>query len=135
MRPVKLTPRSGCRTRPMYIPMSPLIKTENLSKSFGGIHALSAVHFEVLPGEGHALVDENGAGKSTLIKIMMGVYHKDGGSSVIDGIQLEIRNPSKSNDYGLSAVSQDLMLARHLSVGENFFMGASPLKAGLVDWD
>src|SRR6266446_4632863 len=135
MRPVKLTPMSGCRTRLMYIPMSPLIKIENLSKSFGGIHALSAVHFEVLPGEVHALVGENGAGKSTLIKILMGVYHKDGGSIVIDDVEQEIRNPSKAKELGLAAVYQDVMLARHLSVGENFFLGKLPRSPlGLIDW-
>jgi ribose transport system ATP-binding protein len=115
--------------------MSPLIKIENLSKSFGGVRALSSVHFEVLPGEVHALVGENGAGKSTLIKILMGVYHKDTGSIVIDGNEQEIRNPSKAKEIGLAAVYQDVMLARHLSVGENFFMGSLPLKGGLVDWN
>jgi ribose transport system ATP-binding protein len=120
---------------PYRISMPPLIKIENLSKSFGGIHALSAVHFEVLPGEVHALVGENGAGKSTLIKILMGVYHKDGGSIIIDDIEAEIRNPAKAKELGLAAVYQDVMLARHLSVGENFFMGSLPLKGGLVDWN
>lgn len=115
--------------------MSPLIKIENLSKSFGGVRALSSVHFEVLPGEVHALVGENGAGKSTLIKILMGVYHKDAGSIVIDGNEQEIRSPSKAKELGLAAVYQDVMLARHLSVGENFFMGSLPLKGGLVDWN
>src|SRR5258707_10437023 len=115
--------------------MSPLIKIENLSKSFGGVRALSSVNFEVLPGEVHALVGENGAGKSTLIKILMGVYHKDIGSIVIDGNEQEIRNPSKAKEIGLAAVYQDVMLARHLSVGENFFMGSLPLKGGLVDWN
>jgi len=115
--------------------MQPLIKIENLSKSFGGVHALFSVHFEVLPGEVHALVGENGAGKSTLIKILMGVYHKDAGSIVVDGTEQEIRSPSKAKELGLAAVYQDVMLARHLSVGENFFMGSLPLKGGLVDWN
>jgi ribose transport system ATP-binding protein len=115
--------------------MRHLIKIENLSKSFGGVHALSAVHFEVQAGEVHALVGENGAGKSTLIKTLMGVYHKDGGSIMIDGVEQEVRSPSKAKELGLAAVYQDVMLARHLSVGENFFMGALPLRGGLVDWN
>ncbi len=93
--------------------MSPLIKIENLSKSFGGVRALSSVHFEVLPGEVHALVGENGAGKSTLIKILMGVYHKDTGSIVIDGNEQEIR----------SLQSQGTRVSRSLSgrhVGASF---------------
>jgi ribose transport system ATP-binding protein len=93
------------------------------------------VHLEVLPGEVHALVGENGAGKSTLIKILMGVYHKEAGSIYIDGVEQEIRSPSKAKELGLAAVYQDVMLARHLSVGENFFMGSQPLKGGPVDWN
>jgi ribose transport system ATP-binding protein len=115
--------------------MRPLIKIENLSKSFGGVHALSSVHFEVQAGEVHALVGENGAGKSTLIKILMGVYHKDSGSIVVDGVEQEVRSPAKAKELGLAAVYQDVMLARHLSVGENFFMGALPLRGGLVNWN
>ena len=119
----------------VILSMSPVIKIADLSKSFGGIRALSAAHLEVLPGEVHALVGENGAGKSTLIKILMGVYHKDAGSIVVDGIEQEIRSPAKAKELGLAAVYQDVMLARHLSVGENFFMGSLPLKGGLVDWN
>jgi ribose transport system ATP-binding protein len=115
--------------------METLLKVEQLSKSFAGVKALKEVHLEIRNGEVHALVGENGAGKSTLIKILMGVYTKDSGSILIDGVEQDIRSPHKARDLGLAAVYQDVMLARHLSVGENFFMGSMPLRHGLIDWN
>ena len=56
-----------------------LLRTDGLTKHFGGTQALTDVDFDVLPGEIHALLGENGAGKSTLIKIINGVYEADRG--------------------------------------------------------
>jgi len=56
------------------------IEMNNMSKRFGGIHALKGVSFSVKPGEIHCLVGENGAGKSTLMKILAGAYRMDSGS-------------------------------------------------------
>ena len=81
---------------------------------------MKGVNFDVKAGEVHALVGENGAGKSTLIKILMGAYSKDAGTISIEGKEVEIHSPLQAKSHGLVAVYQDVMLARHLSVGENF---------------
>jgi ribose transport system ATP-binding protein len=114
--------------------MEPFLKIENLTKSFAAVRALKSVQLEVAPGEIHALVGENGAGKSTLIKILMGVYPKDSGTIRVEGAPQEIRSPLQARHLGLAAVYQDVMLARQVSVGENFFMGDLPLKRGVIDW-
>jgi len=57
----------------------PLLKIDNLSKSFTGVQALSDVSLQIQSGEIRALLGENGAGKSTLIKVLTGVYPRDGG--------------------------------------------------------
>src|ERR1700678_1260401 len=114
---------------------SPLLRMEGVCKSFPGVTALSNVDFDVMPGEVHALLGENGAGKSTLIKILMGVTQRDSGRILLGGEAVEIRSPLRAQALGLAAVYQDVMLARHLSVGENFFMGRLPrTRIGLVDW-
>lgn len=110
------------------------IRMEHIDKSFPGVHALKDVSLSIRPGEVHALVGENGAGKSTLIKILMGAYSKDRGEIELDGKRVEVANPIVAQDLGLSAVYQDVMLAPHLSVMENMFLGRQPKRAGLIDF-
>jgi ribose transport system ATP-binding protein len=111
-----------------------LVRIEGISKEFPGVKALSNVDFVVRKGEVHALVGENGAGKSTLIKILMGVYPKDKGKIFIEGEEVEIKSPIQAKKYGFGAVYQDVILASHLSIGENFFLGKLPMKGLVVDW-
>jgi len=112
-----------------------IIRMENITKEFPGVKALTDVSISIKAGEVHALVGENGAGKSTLIKILMGVHQKNSGEIYIAGKKAEIRNPIDAANSGLSAVYQDVTIARHLTVAENFFLGRLPLtKTGFVDW-
>ena len=112
-----------------------VVSMTGIRKSFPGVQALKGVSFSVKAGEVHGLVGENGAGKSTLIKILMGAYSKDDGTIAIEGKEVEIHNPLQAKSQGMAAVYQDVMLARHLSTGENFFLGKLPrTPLGLVDW-
>jgi ribose transport system ATP-binding protein len=112
-----------------------IVSMMDIHKSFPGVQALKGVSFSVNAGEVHGLVGENGAGKSTLIKILMGAYKKDAGTINIEGKEVEIHNPLQAKSHRMAAVYQDVMLARHLSVGENFFLGKLPRTLfGLIDW-
>ncbi len=112
-----------------------IIRMDRISKSFPGVKALDSVDFSVRAGEVHALVGENGAGKSTLIKILMGALRKDSGTILIDNQKVDFTDPSHAKRLGLGAVYQDVMLAYHLSVGENFFLGNLPVTAyKTIDW-
>ena len=57
-----------------------LLDVRNTDKKFNGVYALKDLNFSLGAGEIHGLVGENGAGKSTFIKILGGVYKRDGGS-------------------------------------------------------
>lgn len=111
------------------------VRMEKISKDFPGVKALEDVSLTINAGEIHAIVGENGAGKSTLIKILMGVYQKTSGEIYIEGKKVDISDPIASRKLGLSAVYQDVTIAKHLTVAENFFLGRIPrTKLGLVRW-
>jgi branched-chain amino acid transport system ATP-binding protein len=59
-----------------------ILKVENLSKSFGGIHANQDISFEVQPGEILGVIGPNGAGKSTLFDLITGFTKPDKGSVI-----------------------------------------------------
>ena len=112
-----------------------IVEMKNINKEFPGVKALSNVDLDVRKGEVHALVGENGAGKSTIIKILMGVYTKTSGEIFVEGNKVEFKTPSQAQKHGLGAVYQDVNLAQHLSVAENFFMGNLPrTKFGTIDY-
>ena len=110
--------------------MTPLISVKNLSKSFPGVKALDGVQFELHAGEVHALMGENGAGKSTLMKILAGVYRKDGGEVLLDGRPVEIESPAHAQALAIGIVHQELHLMPHLSAAQNIFIGREPRKHG-----
>lgn len=111
-----------------------LVKMEKITKVFPGVNALQGVDFDVRAGEVHALMGENGAGKSTLIKAMMGVHEPTSGKIFVEGREVSIKSPQQAKKLGLGAVYQDITLAPHLSVAENFFLGELPKKGMFVDW-
>ncbi|OIQ10374.1 ATP-binding cassette domain-containing protein [Neomoorella thermoacetica] len=105
----------------------------NISKSFGGVHALRDVSFRVRKGEIHALVGENGAGKSTLMKILSGAINKDRGEIFIDGKKVSITNPKSGREQGIAIIYQEFALAPHLTVTENIFLNR--LSQGqIINW-
>lgn len=106
----------------------------HISKTFPGVKALDDIHFTIKRGQVHALVGENGAGKSTLMKVLSGVYQKDGGEILIDGIPVEIQSPIDSSQLGISVIYQELALVPELSVTKNIFMGKEIVKKnGLIN--
>lgn len=103
-----------------------LVVMEGIEKSFPGVHAISHGHFELRPGEVHALLGENGAGKSTLMKVLAGVYTKDAGKIILKGKEVEVPNPKAAQQLGISIIHQELNLMPHLTVAQNIFIGREP---------
>ena len=71
----------------------------------------------------HALLGENGAGKTTLMKLLFGIERPDGGSIVLDGRELDIRNPRDARSAGIGMVFQHFELVGNMTVTENIALG------------
>lgn len=106
----------------------PVLQGLNISKHFGGVHALDKVSFDLYPGEVLALAGDNGAGKSTLIKTVAGVYAADEGEVIYRGERVDFSNPSAARNAGIETIYQDLALADNLDVGANVFLGREPAR-------
>ena len=100
-----------------------LLSMNAIEKKFGDVQVLKKVDMEVARGEVHALMGENGAGKSTLIKILTGVYPKDGGSITFSGKACEINSRSDAQKLGIGVIYQELSLIPTLSVMQNVMLG------------
>lgn len=117
----------------MSLPV-PLLSLTGVRKVFPGVTALDNVDFDVAAGEVHALLGENGAGKSTLIKVLTGVYPRDGGEMRLADRDLSPRSVGDAQAAGISTVYQEVNLLPNLSVAQNLLLGREPRRFGLTDW-
>jgi erythritol transport system ATP-binding protein len=100
-----------------------VLAARNIAKSFGSIHALKGVNFDIHRGQVTTLFGENGAGKSTLMKILSGVFQPSSGEIVLDGEPIVFASSTDARNHGISIIHQELSLAPNLSVRDNIFMG------------
>ena len=113
----------------------PILKMTNIVKEFPGVKALDGVNLDLYEGSVMALMGENGAGKSTLMKILSGVYKKDGGKIFYNGVEEDIKGPKDATTKGIAIIHQELNLLPDLSIGENIFLGREPKKGLRIDFN
>jgi rhamnose transport system ATP-binding protein len=101
----------------------PLIQLRNLSKSYGGVHALRGLSFDIAAGEVHAVCGENGAGKSTLIRLLTGVVSPDEGEIHVRGRLLKTGSVQSSEDAGIAVMHQESSIFPDLNAVDNIFVG------------
>ena len=113
-----------------------LLEARKLDKSFNGVYALKGLDLSLKEGEIHGLVGENGAGKSTFIKILGGVYTKNGGELSWNGAPFPADfGPVESRELGINIIFQDHVLIPAFSALENIWLGRPyPRKGGLIQW-
>ncbi len=112
-------------------------EVRDVTKSFGGTHALKGVSIGFRPGEIHAIMGENGAGKSTLVKILCGFYPSGrfAGEMLLDGRPLAIESIHDAETHGILLVPQDLQIVAELTVADNLFLNREPRRFGMVRTD
>jgi D-xylose transport system ATP-binding protein len=107
---------------------TPLLSLKGINKSFGPVHVLKDVHFDIYPGQVTALVGDNGAGKSTLIKCIAGIYTPESGDFIFEGEKVTIDGPRAATALGIEIVYQDLALCDNLDIVHNMFLGREEKK-------
>jgi len=111
----------------------PLLALRGVTKRFVGVLALDGVHFDLRPGEVHAVCGENGAGKSTLMKVMSGIYQPDAGTIEHHGQACHFASPHAAERAGVVMIHQELNLVPHLSVAENIYLAREPKRGWFID--
>ena len=110
-----------------------VLEMENISKEFPGVKALDNVQLKLRPGTVHALMGENGAGKSTLMKCLFGIYEKDSGKILLDGVEVNFKSTKEALENGVSMVHQELNQVLQRNVLDNIWLGRYPMKGFFVD--
>ncbi len=112
----------------------PALELRGVAKSFGAVVALASADLRVEMNSIHALVGENGAGKSTLVKIVAGLYQRDGGEFFLRGEPVDFTSTAQAKAAGIAVIYQEPTLFPDLSVTENIFMGRQPMdRLGRID--
>jgi simple sugar transport system ATP-binding protein len=110
----------------------PVLELNEITKSYGSVHALKDVSFKAYAGEVIGLVGDNGAGKSTLIKVISGVHEHDSGTLLVDGVERHWKSPHDSMEAGIETLYQDSSLAPDLTIGSNIFLGREIKRKGIL---
>ena len=108
-----------------------ILETRNLTKHYGGVHALQDATFTLRKGEHVAIMGDNGAGKSTFVRQITGVEQPTRGEIHFGGKPVHFAGPLDAREAGIEAVFQTLALADDLDVSDNLFLGREKTK---FDW-
>lgn len=111
---------------------APILELEGVSKTYGGVRALTDVSLSLRSGAVTALVGDNGAGKSTLVKVISGIVAPDEGVMRWRGEPVDIRSPHDATALGIQTVYQDLALCDNLDTVGNLFLGRELRGSGWI---
>ena len=103
--------------------MSAILDVQNLSISFGGLHAVDDFHITIEKGQLYGLIVPNGAGKTTVFNLLTGVYKPDEGIIRLDGQDITGRSTIEVNMAGVARTFQNIRLFKNLSVLDNVKVG------------
>jgi simple sugar transport system ATP-binding protein len=109
-----------------------VLRTENVSKSFGRVTALRDASIRLMKGEVLGLLGDNGAGKSTLMKILTGFHKPTTGKIYFEGQEVELKSVSHARSLGIEPVYQDLALINEINVYRNMFLQKELMRGGFL---
>lgn len=100
-----------------------LLNADNVSVSFGGVHAVRDVSFEVIAGEVYSIIGPNGAGKTTLFNLVSRLYDMDAGAITFDGDAITHLAPYQIAELGIARTFQNTELFERETVLKNLLIG------------
>lgn len=106
--------------------MSEILRTEKLTKNFGGLCAVKEVSFSINEGNIMGLIGPNGAGKTTLINLISGAFPPSSGRIVFTGKDISRCKAYTANNMGIARTFQIVRIFSQLTARENIL-------AALVD--
>ncbi|GAA0724569.1 ABC transporter ATP-binding protein [Clostridium malenominatum] len=110
-----------------------VLTIDNLSKSFGGIKAVSNINMMIDKGDVVGLIGPNGAGKTTFFNLLTGMYTPTSGKISFEDLHLNNLKPYKITDYGIARTFQNIRLFKNMTVIENVTLGFHKnIKYGLL---
>jgi len=101
-----------------------MLEIRNLSKSFGGVHAVQDVSFAIKEGAIHSVIGPNGAGKTTLFNLITGVYTPTRGEILLRGENVGGMSPDALARRGMSRTFQNLQICLNMTAIDNVMVGA-----------
>lgn len=102
--------------------MTTLLEVRDIEKSFGGVHAVRGVSFDVHEGEILGVIGPNGSGKSTLFNCILGQLVPSRGTVMVDGRDVTGLRPSRLNRLGVSRTFQLLQVFPQLTARDNLIL-------------
>lgn len=107
-----------------------VLDLQNVSMTFGGLHAVQDISLTVARGQRWAVIGPNGAGKTTLFKCVAGEYHPTAGRVMLFGRDATRRPPNKRAHDGLARTYQVTNVFLDLTVEENITIAAQAVRPG-----
>ncbi|HEY5713854.1 MAG TPA: ABC transporter ATP-binding protein [Candidatus Gracilibacteria bacterium] len=104
---------------------TPVLEVENISKSFGGVHAVDDLSFKVAPHTITGLIGPNGAGKTTAFNLITHFLPRDGGFILYQGENMKNIPPHLLVQKGMARTFQQIRLFKNLTVRENLLLACS----------
>jgi branched-chain amino acid transport system ATP-binding protein len=108
--------------------ISPTLRLESITLSFGGVRAVADFDLAVDTGEIRSIIGPNGAGKSSLLNVISGIYRPQRGHVWIDGRKFARVPTQQLARLGIARTFQNLALFKGLSVLENVVIGRAAVR-------
>jgi branched-chain amino acid transport system ATP-binding protein len=113
--------------------LSAQLELRDVSKSFGGVQAVTKVSLDVDQGQVFSVIGPNGAGKTTILNMISGFYHPDTGRIVLDGTDVSAFSPSRIAARGVARTFQNIALFKGMTVLDNLMLGRHVhMKSGVL---